>query len=358
MQDTWAGATPFGSAPEQSTAAGNRNPQAGPDGNVILTGASSYSQASTLLDKQGNAYFAHVDQAGHTSFLPDRTIHVMSYASPETRKQGDFKLAYEWDEAELNVGGSISTERDYESRFVNLGGRMDFNQKQTTLNLGLSYTNSAIAAILNTTALRSTNAAAYQNQITQSPVDGSLTLHGLRQAWTTHLGLTQVINKDALMELGMGYTRSTGFQENPYKLAWIFGVNSNAPPDSNGLVRADGYDFLEQRPDVRNQWNWSARWAQYVAPFDAAVHLDYQFAHDDWGINAHTFAADWVQPLSSGWTVTPRVRYYSQDAANFYQPYFVVGLLGNPRQLLTKVSSNAALPSNFPVINANPAMVR
>ncbi len=33
---------------------------------------------------------------------------------------------------------------------------------------------------------------------------------------------------------------------------------------------------------------------------------------------------DWVQPLGEGWSVTPRIRYYSQDAAYFYDTMFGV----------------------------------
>jgi hypothetical protein len=90
---------------------------------------------------------------------------------------------------------------------------------------------------------------------------------------------------------------------------------------------------MEQRPEVRNQWSWDARLVQYVVPLDAALHVDYHFYHDDWGINAHTFEADWGQPLGAGWTITPRVRYYSQDAADFYYPY-----------ILNKTNT---LPANF-----------
>lgn len=43
-----------------------------------------------------------------------------------------------------------------------------------------------------------------------------------------------------------------------------------------------------------------------------------------------------MQPLGSGWTVTPRVRYYSQDAADFYKPYLLV---------------NQAVSSNFTTSN-------
>jgi Protein of unknown function (DUF3570)/Domain of unknown function (DUF4266) len=325
-EDTWSGATPFGSAPAHSQA--NNFTRGGvtidDNGNPTVVGASPYVTVFTYLDSQGKPLNQVFDQeTGQTSYVKDNPVHVLSYASPETRKQGDFNLAYEWDEAAMDVGGGISTERDYESRFVNLGGRMDFNQKQTTVILGLSYTNSDIAAVLDPVGSLWFSSENYKDQIEDNKKTDLKTLNGNRQDWATQLNLTQVVNEDAVVDLGMGYTRSTGFMENPYKISWILGVTDSQQQLPDGIVLIRGGAFIEQRPDVRNQWHWNARWAQYVEPLDAALHLDYQFANDDWGINARTFAADWVQPLGAGWTVTPRIRYYSQEAADFYAPFFV-----------------------------------
>ena len=326
VEDTWSGATPFGSAPAHSGANTFKSFKLTPDGTTV-GGASPYANAQHLyLDKQGNPVAAVTDPiTGQTTYPKDPAVHVMGYASPETRKQGDFKLSYDWDEAAVSLGGGISTERDYESRFVNLGGRMDFNQKQTTVNLGLSYTNSTIDAAMDHIGYRFFGATGYGDQYSFNKATGITVLHGNRQDWATQLGLTQVVNQDAVAELGMGYTRSTGFMENPYKIIWLFAplpIDQQPQGLPPGIVRTQGTSEIEHRPDERNQWHWNARWAQYIAPLDAALHLDYQFAHDDWDINAHTFAADWVQPLGAGWTITPRVRYYSQDAAFFYAPFF------------------------------------
>jgi hypothetical protein len=347
-QDTWSGATPWGSAPESSGSFRIKNDNTNTDSPPIYTGASPWSGGSTYLNKDLKpVYLVNDPVTGQSSVLKDRTVHVMSYASPETRKQGDFKLSYEWYEAALELGGGISLERDYESRFVNLGGRMDFNQKLTTLNLGLSYTNSTIDAVLDSVGdAYFTWGEQHKNLIDYNIKSQLNTLRGNRQDWSAHLGLSQVINKNALAELGMGYTRSTGFLENPYKISWLYGVDTNNPtqgqflPDS--IVVGGGQAFIEQRPDVRNQWNWTARWVQYVEQMDAALHLDYQFATDDWDINAHTFSADWVQPLVNGWAVIPRVRYYSQEAADFYKPFFVVNAT-NP----TGFGLVHELPENF-----------
>ena len=166
VEDTWSGATPFGSAPVHSGANSFKSFMLSPDG-TTTGGASPYGYAQKqLIDRQGNLVYGILDPATGqiTGYAKDTAVHVMGYASPETRKQGDFKLSYEWDDASASVGGGISTERDYESRFVNLGGRMDFNQKQTTVNLGLSYTNSTIDSFVDPVGYRFFGHTGYEDQ--------------------------------------------------------------------------------------------------------------------------------------------------------------------------------------------------
>lgn len=318
LQDTWSGATPIATAP--LSFGGNRE-------NGIIAGATPLLQNDIVFfDRQLNP----LKRDPLTGQVTEDTqlVHTLSTASPETRKQGDFKLGYEWDEAALDIGGGISTERDYESRFGSVSGRLDFNQKLTSLNLGLSYTNSDTNAILDHDATpyiydTSSGLRAYNSTSTNSQIElegGNRVLTGNRQDWATTLGLTQVLNKNALIETGVGYTRSTGYLANPYKAVETVFIN---PEQTGDILSGLAIGLLEKRPDERNQLTANMRYVQYIDGLDASVHFDYRFFHDDWGINAHTFEADWSQPLGHGWTVTPRIRYYSQDAADFYTPYQV-----------------------------------
>ncbi|MFZ2172269.1 MAG: DUF3570 domain-containing protein, partial [Methylococcaceae bacterium] len=317
-QDTWSGATPIATAP--LSFGGNK------EGGVIAGATPFLQNNNVVFDKQFNP----VKQNELTGeFVRDtELVHTISAASPETRNQGDFKLSYEWDEAALDVGGGISVENDYESRFGNLAGRWDFNQKLTTLNLGLSYTNSDTHAILDhdaTPYIWDTSGGFEARNITYDSSQiikqgGNTILEGNRQDWGTVLGLTQVVNENALLNAGVGYTRSTGYMANPYKTVEAAFID---PLQTGDVLSGVAIGLLEKRPDERNQWTENLRYVQHIDGLDAALHFDYRFFHDDWGINAHTFEADWVQPLGYGWTITPKVRYYSQDAADFYTPYIV-----------------------------------
>jgi len=347
IQDTWGGATPISTAP--SVRQGNQEYKQ----NNVVAGASPYIQDHTGLvyfDNQLNPLKAVMDDdTGEmlSQGIDKQLAHTMVLASPETRKEGNFKLGYEWDEAAIDVGGGISIERDYESRFGNLGGRLDFNQKQTSLNLGLSYTNSDTSARQDHDAQPYIDYVAYNLKNTSDNY-GKL-LVGNREDWATNVGLTQILSKDSLIKFGVGYTRSTGYMANPYKAVTVFFVEpiGGQVGEYSSTIPYVGQSkvFLEKRPDLRNQWNFSTGYVQYINPIDAALHFDYRFFHDDWGINAHTFEADWVQPLGAGWTVTPRVRYYSQDAADFYKPYLAV-MHATDSNLTNKNDLNY-LPANY-----------
>lgn len=334
-QDTWGGATPISTLPAAFHANNDLYDLKNPD---VKIGASPLLQPnSLLLDKNLHPIEKTFDPNGIGDFngyflrRDDRLVHTLSLASPEVRKQGDFSLTYEWDEVAFDIGGGISIEDDYESKFGHINTRWDFNQKQTTLNVGLSYTHSEIRSIIDHDASPYIVRDEDLDNVRSVEDKGNMGLiEGIKQDWSAQLGLTQVLGKSALLETSLGFTRSTGYMENPYKAVGIIFIDPNLQdPDTNcpeatlGMYCASVASVLEQRPDERNQWTGGLRYVQHVAPLDAAMHLGYKLFSDDWGITSHTFDADWAQPLGQGWTVTPRFRYYSQDAADFYTPYLI-----------------------------------
>lgn len=317
-QDTWSGATPITTSPlaanpYQSILANT------PSGTTVVGASPLIFPRGLLLDRNLNPLGRNPDG---TLTQDTRSVLVLASASPETRHQANFGLGYEWDEAAINASAGFSLENDYRSSFGNLSGRLDFNQKLTTVKFGAGYTSSNISAILDHDSSPYLTKTAFARQIENR--GGSEILHGERQDWSANLGLTQVLNKHALIDANFGYTHSQGFLENPYKAMTVIFVD----PDilNNGQttpVPGDVRALLEQRPGQRNQFAFNTKYIQHINLLDAALHLDYKFTADDWGINTHTFDASWVQPLPFGWTFTPKIRYYSQDSASFYNPYLI-----------------------------------
>ncbi|UJP06391.1 MAG: DUF3570 domain-containing protein [Nitrosomonas sp.] len=319
-QDTWSGATPITSSP--LAAMGNNPIFANTPTGVTVVGASPIITNPNLMLDRNLTPLTSDASLGGPSVRDPRSVMVLSSASPETRNQASFGLSREWNEAALNVSGGFSRERDYKSSFGNISGRVDFNQKLTSVKYGAGYSNSNIGAILDHDASPYITKNAFLHQIERIDGGKSEILRGNRQDWTANLGVTQILNRNALLEANAGYTYSNGYLENPYKVMSVIFVdplqlNNGQSAPITGDLRA----LLEQRPNFRNQVALSAKYIQYIDTFDAALHLGYRLSTDDWGINTHTFDANWVQPLGGGWMLTPRIRYYSQDAASFYRPY-------------------------------------
>jgi Protein of unknown function (DUF3570) len=190
-QDTWGGATPRINMPVDRA---NSDIIAH---KVIASASPKIADFSFKIDTNNNILNVDTDPVdGHSIYAKQDTrwVHTLAVASPETRKQGDFKLSYQWDETALDVGGGISVENDYESRFGNLNLHQDFNQKQTTVNLGLSYTNSDTTVALNQLDLTYIDSTFYKDQldIIDNPLQPGrpkgATLKGNRQDWADHFG--------------------------------------------------------------------------------------------------------------------------------------------------------------------------
>jgi hypothetical protein len=321
-QDLWSGASPQFTSPAISGveyAQAERYSQTG-------TGASpGYDQNGQrfLVNAQHQLFYVAQQQTNTATrqsivkLAPATQLtQVLGYASPEIRNQGDAHFGYDWDNASLDVGGGVSIERDYLSRFGNVGGRLYYNQKQTTFNYGLSYTNSSTHA----QEMPRTEYTNYSASQQQTGGENGTFLNGVREDWALKLGLSQVVSKNGLLSSGFSYTNSNGFMANPYKAVLDIHLENSAYA---GYQQGAGGDPVqEKRPNLRNQFTWDASYLHYIEALDAAPKLSYNFFHDDWSINAHTFELEWRQNLGGGWTFTPSGRYYSQTAASFFAPYF------------------------------------
>ena len=202
-------------------------------------------------------------------------------------------LTYFLDSAAINVGGGFSREQDYTSRFFNTNMSLDLNKKLTTLNFGASVAFDEIAP----------SPSIWNNR--------SMDFKSHKTSQQYLLGVTQVINKDSLVQSNISFGYQSGFLSDPYK--WVAFYDNNTFSD----FRQD------TRPQQKFQWAWLNQYVRHFGQFNnAALHVDYRFSTDDWGVNAHTFEASWHQPIVDDWQIIPRFRYYSQDKADFYQPVF------------------------------------
>ncbi|MAD73673.1 MAG: hypothetical protein CML20_02520 [Rheinheimera sp.] len=274
-----------------------------------LTGASAtgavaqpYVQSFTRPSGRGSYDVA----AGVTPM--DDTFH-------DTRVQLDASweqpIAANW---RASGGGHLSKEYDYLSMGLNGSLARDFNQKNTTVSLGLGYSHDTIspeggiAAAFAPMLLRSDYAddSSYQAAFdaTRDRADDT------KDTLDVLLGLTQVINRNWLMQLNYSFSLADGYMTDPFKLVSVI--------NANGEVQQNLY---ESRPDQRTKH--SLYWQNKLHVRGSYLDASYRYMWDDWELSSHTADLKWRLPMTDRWYIEPQFRYYQQSAAEFYQPFIL-----------------------------------
>ncbi|MYM71491.1 DUF3570 domain-containing protein [Duganella sp. FT134W] len=199
----------------------------------------------------------------------------------DDRKAGDVALTRYLERGSVTVGAAYSTEHDYVSRALSLQGSYESEDRNTTWSAGIGHSDNKI-----------------------DPVNRIVTNERKR---TTNflLGVTQVLTANDVAQLTLGYDDGSGYFSDPYKA-------------------------FDNRPRSRSETTLLARWNHHVAATDGTTRLSYRYYRDSFGIRGHTLGAEYVQPLSGGWTLTPEVRLYTQSAASFYYDPVYDSKLGAP----------------------------
>ncbi len=262
--------------------------EAAPEKSVIAFKYLNYQDWQPDQDRIGvNAYsvLATVPVAGKWSVTagyvydsvsgasPDYYSHILSGASPQhdTRHAVDLGVTRYFSKGSITAGASYSEESDYISRSVSLQGSIMTEDKNTTVTLGGSYTSDTI-----------------------NPNNG-IVENEKKTIWAGLVGLTQVVSKNDIVQINLGYSSGEGYYNDPYK-------------------------WEDIRPSERNITTFMTRWNHHFDGSDGTSHLSYRYYTDSFGINAHSLALEYLQPVKGGWTFIPSARYYTQTAADFYVP--------------------------------------
>ncbi|MEQ1557701.1 MAG: DUF3570 domain-containing protein [Methyloglobulus sp.] len=257
--------------------------------------------------------------------ITGKISQVVSSASPtsscgksicEQRDGISAGLSNFFDWGSLSLGGGFSREHDYMSKYFNTAASVDLNKKLTTLNFGASVSFDEITPSPST----------WNNTVVDNKnPDNGFNAHKTSQQYL--LGFSQVIDKDSLILSNMTFGYHSGFLTDPYK--WVGYTDTilipGIPPIQFSNIAG------ERRPRERFEWAWLTQYVRHFEQFNhAALHADYRFSTNDWGVNAHTLELSWHQPIADGWQIIPRFRYYSQDQADFYQPTFNGSFVNDP----------------------------
>src|SRR5438093_3797690 len=236
-------------------------------------------QASAAVDIVTGASPQLVSNA---SGRPVQTITGASIS--DRRNTGDVKVTRRFGELAVSASRALSKETDYHSKAFGVEARFDLNERNTTLAAGYGKSNDRIL----------------------SRDDPTL---NERRATREYLpGITQVLSSTALVQSTLTWARGRGWYNDPYKLTFTFF------PVGLPILAAD------RRPDHRDTLAWLTRYRQHLPACNATLQADYRFYRDDWGIRAHTLEVAWQQTLNQRWALRPALRYYTQEAADFYSP--------------------------------------
>ena len=202
---------------------------------------------------------------------------IMSGATiQDSRTEVNVAAAHYGESRSLSLALARSNEDDYEADAISVFGKWTFNGDLTTLSLGGSYSSDLI-----------------------EPVDAALFGRVQREERRTRsvsVGVAQVLNRASAIYGGLSVTDHDGYNSDPYKLRDV-------------------------RPNQRRERAMSVRYRRFLDRPGAALHLDYRYFDDDWGIGSHTLHSAWYQNVGTVVQLVPNVRYYSQSEADFYRPF-------------------------------------
>jgi hypothetical protein len=205
----------------------------------------------------------------------------------------------------INFAGNFSHEYDFQSFGASVGYQQDFNEKNTTFNVGVSYESDTISPVGGVPVERGVEGTPTTPVATQ-PKRGTSENKTVIDAL---VGISQVFNRHLIGQINYGISRSEGYMEDPYKLFSV--VDAAGTPQQ--------YQY-EKRPDDRMKHSIFTQ-LKYIFNEDI-LSFGYRFMLDNWGINSHTIDLRYRASLFGSHYLEPHARIYMQSAADFYSYNF------------------------------------
>lgn len=259
----------------------------------------------TGASPNGAAASNNVETYTRPSGRGDFTVPAGEIPLDDTFKDSRAQFSVGWEQpinrlTRYSVGANISNEYDYQSLSFNAGLSRDFNRKNTTASVGLSFASDTIDPQGGIPTPYSQMTPAGEDPSRESP-DDSKTIVDIV------LGATQVINPNWLMQLNYSLSQADGYLNDPFK--GISQLDETGRPVSF---------IYESRPDSRskNSLFWGNK---YHLGYGDTVDLSYRYMTDDWDITSHTIDFRYRWNITPKFYVEPHLRFYQQSEAEFYR---------------------------------------
>jgi|CXWL01.1.fsa_nt_gi hypothetical protein len=220
--------------------------------------------------------------------FPDEDGRAQQIMSGATIRESRQQVDVGWDRDAGGGNGygfsaTYSDEDDYRSGAIG-GERRQALNEAWTLGYGASYSHDTIHP--------------------SDPIEFQRVTREQKNTGSLFVSLAQVLDRSSVLQYGLSLTQSSGFLSDPYKRFY-----------------AGGRFLNDSRPDERTQGALLLRYRRAFEKADAALHADYRYAQDSWGVHSHTIDLAWYQSLGDDWKLVPSLRWYSQDPARFHALY-------------------------------------
>lgn len=289
-------------------------------------GATPASTPQTFTGPSGNGTYTATpgEVPLDDNFKDTRVALAAEYSAP---------LTEHWT---ASYGLNASNEYDYLSLGGSLRLQRSFNQNNTTLSIGASLAQDSIEPVggvpdpLTILQIREPigeDGGDDNDDFTPDGEDRSARKGSESKTVVDALvGVTQVIDGDSLFRVNLVLSQVSGYQTDPYKIVSVVGADG----EPLRYVR-------ESRPDSRTK---TGVYGEYLRAFGAnTLRTSYRFMTDDWGADSHTLEASWRWRLTAQTYLEPQLRYYLQDAADFYR----VALFDGEERGLSEVTADYRL---------------
>jgi Protein of unknown function (DUF3570) len=233
--------------------------------------------------------------------------------STDNREGTDVSAGITWGSNHFLPEFSYSNESDYVSYGAAINYSRDFNEKNTTLNVGWSHAYDLVLS----------------NQFTY------LTHGAIKNTDDFIVGATQLLGPHTIFGGNITIGHAHGYLDDPYRSV----VFDETILDPNARVILSG----EKRPSNRDSQMLFLSLTQALPSMDASIEGTYRLYHDSYGILANTVGVAWYQKLGIWLVLSPSVRYYRQDAANFYGIQFPGSPTNDPAHVPQFYSSDYRL---------------
>lgn len=260
-------------------------------------GAHESSVEQTFTNPSGNKEYKVPagDLPLDDTFLDTRVAFSGSYQTPIIDNY-----------SRIILGGNVSKEFDYTSLGVSANFLRDYNNRNTTFSTAIGFNADSISPS-GGIPTPFANMKVAQTGTNRDGADDSKTITDIM------FGVTQVINRRTLMQFNLGFSSTSGYMNDPYKIIGIV--------DAGGLpitpVAVDDLPYLyESRPDSRSRQTFFWKTVHHLT--EDVINVSYRYHTDDWGIDSHTIDFHYRYELGNGSYLQPHLRYYSQSAADFY----------------------------------------